>query len=158
MKIIIDGCDGTGKTTLIEKLADHYNCDVVRMMRNGSKEYFDYKSKYIEIENVIFDRSFMSEVVYSKVFNRTCRLAEFSFRSLFDVIKDIPTIILDCDPETIRERLLAKNEDPIIIDQIDIIRKAYIDLADEFHIPVIDTTKVSFEEIIERINLYENHK
>ena len=37
MNIIIEGCDGVGKTTLAKKLADKYCCDILHMTKNSDK-------------------------------------------------------------------------------------------------------------------------
>jgi thymidylate kinase len=74
--IIVDGAEQQGKSTFTEKLSKLTNLPIIHM----DKEYgfingkFDYiESYFIDInkENgVIFDRHFISEICYGKLFNR----------------------------------------------------------------------------------------
>jgi thymidylate kinase len=83
--IIVEGIDGTGKTTLVNKLE----------LQGFKKFHFDYDkktedlyNKYLEVlnsngvEKYVFDRSFISEAVYGPVFRAKSRLSGSQLVSL----------------------------------------------------------------------------
>lgn len=62
MLILVEGADGSGKTTLVNKLNEHF--PVMRINRNydNVKKFYD---KLIALnENIVLDRSFITDVVY----------------------------------------------------------------------------------------------
>ena len=42
MNIIIEGCDGVGKTTLAKKLADKYCCDILHMTKKVIHIWYNF--------------------------------------------------------------------------------------------------------------------
>ena len=66
MRIIIEGCDGVGKSTLALSLAKKYKCDIIHMTAWSPKVLSSYINR-LKNKNIILDRSFISEVVYSKI-------------------------------------------------------------------------------------------
>ena len=142
MQLIIEGCDGTCKSTLSFILASKNKCDLVRLIENGSKEFIDYLTKCL-LHNVVHDRSFISEVVYSKVYGYKCALSEKEIDILINNMKDeaIAAVILDCESKIICERLKMRgDEQEKVFKNIEKIRKEYLKFAKKYGIKVIDTT------------------
>lgn len=153
MKIIIEGCDGTGKSTLAKKLAKHYNLDVVHMTNKDPKDFNFYKET-MRKENVVFDRHFMGEMIYPNIFKRPGELSEKQYKDLLYLAKTnyVVILVLVANKSIIETRLKDKNEHEFIINQIKKIQSNYIDLAGACFLPVIDTLETPFEEIISYIN------
>lgn len=114
MHIIIDGCDGCGKSTLVDKLVKEYNLDKVIMTKEGWKE----KSSYIQkssLDNVVSDRSFISEYVYSNVYKRQSKITDTVFDDLVSLytISTNPwlIIVLNASVDTILERVNKRGID-----------------------------------------------
>lgn len=155
MKCIIEGPDGTGKSTLVERLADTFHCDIVRMTKNGSKKVTDYLDKH-NLDNVIFDRCFLSEHVYCSLFGKN---PSFSKDDIAFMIKDARMkgyqfIILNCDPSTIEKRLIERgNEYDEVINNIDQIVKKYEEISEEFGIPMIDASACKTRVYINALNI-----
>lgn len=158
--IIIEGCDGTGKTTLIKKLKSFYGIDSIRLTYRDPKD-FNFYYRLLEKTDCIFDRNFLSEVVYADIFNRKCELNTELVELLINKVHKlkIPIFILDTDLDTICKRLLQRgDEEEEVLTNITIIKKRFIELAQLYNIEVIDTTKVSFKEIIKKIQKEVNKK
>lgn len=156
MNIIIEGPDGVGKSTLVEKLKQHYNIDSIRLSYKDPKD-FNFYDRILEKTDCIFDRHFLSEIVYSKLFRRGCELSWDETVELFNKTQDlnIPIFILDTDKEEILKRfkMRPEKENQTIIDNISYLQTEFDILATMFGIEVIDTTKVSFNEIIRKVEL-----
>lgn len=152
--------DGTGKSTLVEKLADIYHCDIVRMTKNGSKKVTDYLDKH-NLDNVIFDRSFLSEHVYCSLFGKQ---PSFSKDDIAFMIKDArlkgyKIIILNCDAVTIKKRLLERgNEFEQVVENTEKILKAYEEISEEYGIPMIDASKCKTKILVDAIEILEDSK
>jgi len=80
LHILIDGADGTGKTTLVQMLGRYYDIPTIKMpvpqseVRSGPieelSEMFNKTIMQFHETDFILDRGFTSSIVYSKVFDR----------------------------------------------------------------------------------------
>lgn len=93
-RIIIEGADQQGKSTLCKILQKELNWDVVHFGKPS--EDFDFIKGYMIPENTISDRNFMSEIVYSKVVGRQSRAA---MTLLSNVFKHNDTLLILLDRE-----------------------------------------------------------
>jgi broad-specificity NMP kinase len=149
MKIIIEGCDGTGKTTLAKKLAEKYGLDICHCTGSDPRDY-DFYRQTSRKENVIWDRHTIGELIYPEVFNRKQEISSEDARLVLMHGKEegLKVLILTADDDVIRSRIAARGfEFPKIMDNIEKINAKFKFYADAFDLPLIDTSKTSFEEI-----------
>ena len=153
MQVILDGVDGAGKTTISEKLANKLGCNIIRLTYAGDRTFQSYLD-LMSCENVVHDRSFLSEMIYPKYFDRDSRLDASVVPSLFRVVQSfgIKLFILTATPETILERI-SKRGDEFIDDNEKFVQinQDYLDIAKEHGFTVIDTTNKTIDEIVEEI-------
>ncbi len=75
--IVLEGCDGTGKTTLAGFLRDRHGYTVIHCGR--TPDGTDLGGRYRQIlgtpGRIVLDRSFVSELVYGPLFHGHSRLA-----------------------------------------------------------------------------------
>ena len=158
MRILIDGCDGTGKTSVCEKLANKFGCNIVRLTHDGDRNFKAYSEAMIP-DNMVHDRTFLSEIIYPKYFNRDSRLDSNIIPDLFELIKlfDVKLFILTAKSETILERI-GKRGDEFIDDSNKFIQinSDYVTTAMENNFVIIDTTNKTIDEIVEEIGGYLN--
>lgn len=155
MRIYLDGCDGTGKSTLADELSKEFNLDKFCLTKDSEKSV----SRYLEIrqiDNTIFDRTFLSEIVYPKVFGRKEWMTDYDKEILlYHYLKLDPDdvfIILTAENEDIKKRILSRGDEyPEILDNISKINKKYVELAFKYHIQIIDTSVMDLKEIIQII-------
>jgi thymidylate kinase len=151
MKIILEGCDGTGKTTLAKKLQDRYGIDYVHINRADPSTY-EFYSQTLAKTDVIWDRHFIGEMVYPTVFFRKGNLNMVKFEELLNQAKkeNVVILVLTVDKET-----LIKNNDrpeyPEVIKNLMLIDSQFVAIADIYNIPVIDVFKTKFEDIVKVI-------
>jgi thymidylate kinase len=160
MKIIIEGADGTGKTTLSQKLLKHYNIkSYVHVNREDPNDY-DFYKQTMKKTSVLFDRHFIGEMIYPKIFNRKQNLNTLTFEMLLEQSKkeQVKIIILYTDNFTLEERIIQKSESheefEEVIQNILEINRQFLEIAAKYHIEIIDTSKVSFKDICEKLTLY----
>ena len=152
-KIIVEGCDGTGKTTLCKKLAEHYGLDIVHVTSKDPND-FEFYRQLLRKTNVVFDRHFVGELIYPEVYKREGKLTlpgAWYLRNLCMEEKVVP-IILTTSLEEIRKRLQVRGEEKFVFDSIESIWEKFIHLADKLNIRTFDTSKDSFESICEWID------
>lgn len=158
MRIALDGCDGTGKTTISEKLANKFGCNIVRLTNGGDRSLKAYVNM-MTCDNVVHDRTFLSEIIYPKYFGRKSRLDSEIIPTLYQLIDfyDINLFILTAKPETILERINVRGDEFIDDDEKFVqINADYLRMASERGFTIIDTTNKTIDEIVEEIGGYIN--
>ncbi len=81
LHIIIEGADGTGKSTIVQMISRHFNIPIIKMPVPQDKVRTEIIEELSEIYNktlvqfhesdFICDRAILSSFVYSKLLNRT---------------------------------------------------------------------------------------
>lgn len=149
MEIIIEGCDGVGKTTLVNKLKKHYNIDSMHITSKDPNNYKFYKQLLLK-KQVVYDRHFIGEMIYPSIFDRKQKLNNKQFKKLLACCNKnkVKILILTTDVDTILERLNERgNEHEKIIDNIEIINSLFLRYSQMYNIKVIDTTKINMREL-----------
>ena len=126
--IIIEGLDGTGKTTLVN--------DLLKKNYILVKQDFHHESHYHKYVNVIrsshnhsvSDRSFISEMVYGKILANTTKLSEEEFDNLIKLYSEYKTRIIYLYAS--KDILLKRRKDDI--QDREVIFHLYQKLMDEF--------------------------
>ena len=153
MKIVLEGCDGTGKTTLATILADRYNLDICHCTQKDAADYNFYRQT-LRKENVIWDRHTIGELIYPKVFNRDAQIGTEDARLVIHYGKEegVKFFVLTADIEIIKNRLLSRgNEDDRIVKTCEEIDARFRFYAKQYDIPIIDTSKMTLNEIFDLI-------
>jgi predicted HAD superfamily Cof-like phosphohydrolase/nicotinamide riboside kinase len=124
--IVLEGPDGTGKTTLGEKLAKEYNGHYMHL--TWSKEINERMSSYV-LDNlyeaiqrsknqlVIIDRLHISEVVYAEVFRTGSTLGGQFVSAVTEKLDEVGATTVFCVSDSLREyvkryeKLLTEREE-----------------------------------------------
>ena len=154
MRIFLDGCDGTGKSTLAKYLSERFNLDIFCLTKNSEKSIGKYK-ELLSINNVVHDRTFLSEMVYPPIFERDSWLKHFDVCKLIDSysINDGIIVICTAPDEIIRKRINTRCnlEYQEIVDNISYINSTYKFLARTYDLLLVNTNISSLEEIGDEI-------
>lgn len=151
--IILEGADGVGKTTLARILADKYGMDICHCTQYDAADYAFYQQT-LRKKNVIWDRHTLGELIYPKVFGRKQQIGTEDARLIMHYAKlnDVKVFVLTCDEMTLEQRLCERgNEHPKILDNIGYINSQFLFYAEQYHLPVIDTSKMTLAEIFNLI-------
>jgi thymidylate kinase len=98
--IIIEGVECAGKSTLIQKLRSEVIPWDCKMLGHKSVNQFDrFISEYVNGSEVIFNRSHLSELVYSELFNRETPFSPEERKVLDEYIGRHYVVVL-CEAET----------------------------------------------------------
>ena len=146
--IIIEGCDGTGKTTLCKKLAERYGWDIVHVTSKDPND-FDFYRQTMRKTNVVFDRHFIGEMIYPQIYNRKGNLDRHDLEYFIhqSYKEKCPVIVLTTDLEEIHRRLSVRGEEKFVAEKIETINKQFLSIALKYGLQVFDTAQNSFEEI-----------
>lgn len=153
MKIILEGCDGTGKTTLAKILAEKYGLEIAHCTQHDAADY-DFYRQTLRKENVIWDRHTLGELIYPHVFGREQQIATEDARLVMHYAKQegVKVFVLTCDNEVIEQRLSERGgEHKSIWENLGYINDKFIWYAEQFYIPIIDTTKMTLQEIFDLV-------
>lgn len=157
MRIILEGADGTGKTTLAKILADRYGLDICHCTQDDPGD-FPFYQQTLRKENVVWDRHTLGELIYPDIFGRQQKISPEDARLLLHNARneDVKVFVLTADPEIMLERINARGtEDQRIHDNLKAIDDKFKFYANEFRIPIIDTSKMTLNDIF---NVIEERK
>lgn len=152
MKIILEGVDGAGKTTLARILADKYGLDIAHCTQHDAADY-DFYRQTLRKENIVWDRHTLGELIYPKVFGRKQQIGTEDARILMHYAKqeNVKVLVLTADMTVLRERLSNRKEpeNPLIMNNLDYIDQQFRFYAGQFGLPVIDTSFRTLQQIFD---------
>ena len=98
MAIILEGCDGAGKSTLAEKLRKHYKFEVIHSDKMNYWE--EHKLISSKGPNTIFDRlSHLSDQIYGPILRNDHNSPVVKNRKVFDkMLININGVVILCEP------------------------------------------------------------
>lgn len=160
--IIIDGADGTGKSTVVQMLSRKYNLPIIKMPVPQDKvrtevieplsEMFNKTIVQFHENDFIMDRGFTSSIVYSRVFERTHNL---NYIHNIEQILDPVVIIMSAFEEGTNYSL--RDDDIYNQHEIDKVDREFLRLADEKNYPVIYVKGKSLIQVVnEAIDIIEH--
>lgn len=155
--IIVEGCDLTGKDTLCLKLAEKYNLDFVHINSHDPND-FDFYKETMRKKNIVYSRHWVGELIYPEIYNRKQNInyVQGAFLADFGWRTEVRTLILTCSDEEIFRRLAIRGEEvENVRNNLSRINREFLENAERYHIPVVDTSKVSFEDICHYIETGE---
>lgn len=103
MLIILEGVDGSGKTTLANELSNTYNIPIVKFSYPKTKKdktqmFYNYiKLMYENNFNLILDRSWVSELVYGDIMRNECVLNDMEIGILNYLVNIHKGTLIYCD-------------------------------------------------------------
>ncbi|MEG1142290.1 MAG: hypothetical protein RSB77_04930 [Bacilli bacterium] len=143
--VIIEGIDGVGKTTLV----DYF-------VQNGmTKFHFDYDSKNMDLltkymnilkfetQQLILDRSFISEMVYGPVIRGKCKLTIEDYKDLLIQYEKVGTSIIYLSAP--KEILLSRRKNDS--NDFEVIKNFYDELS-EYYLRLMSFSK-DYIEVLE---------
>lgn len=146
MIIIIEGPDGSGKTTLASQIAKQTGYPVVHFSVPKTEEEKEqmvsmYKQAIKESKNIIFDRCWYSEMAYGPVMRKEHVISYPQMYELERMLAKRGSLIIYCtgSPEVLWRRATARGEDYVTDQQTFVeIFEAYEDIMNVPHlVPVV---------------------
>lgn len=130
MNIIIEGCDGSGKTTLAKELAKRTGFELVKgssfeISRLGADGMYKHMKKLINQDNLIIDRFYQSNYVYGKLFGYPI-MEDYQFFDLSTIADEKAILVyLYADEYTITKRLKERGDKDIKPENVGDILNGY---------------------------------
>jgi thymidylate kinase len=155
--ISFDGHDGAGKTTIAKKVAEKLKFKYIKPFESslGDLIAWSFRNKKYDFTNKIsklaIEKSVSENPNTSLIFDR-------HWMSMFTVLPEqyyaewnpLPfTILIWVDWQTTMERLIQKGEKPGSEKEHQYYCDLYLKVADNYGVPVIDTTKHTIDECID---------
>lgn len=162
MRVILDGCDGIGKTTLANFLEKEKHLNI-RHSTASTKNDLQYHVDLIKEDNIVCDRFNLDEIVYPIVYNRESKMTWHEQITLMNFCSDLSAIYIifyASNFEDLKERLYTRGDTEQVLENAEKINILFIMLADIFsqlysNVYVLDISKDKdqiefFKNIIER--------
>ena len=155
MKIILEGVDGAGKTTLAKILAERYGLDICHCTQDDAADYNFYRQT-LRKDNIVWDRHTLGELIYPKIFDRKQQISTEDARLVLHYAakeEGVKVFVLTADMPTLLKRLNGRQtpEHPLIMENLDHIDHQFRFYADQYGVPVIDTSKMTLTDIFNLI-------
>ena len=154
MKVILEGVDGAGKTTLARILADKYGLDICHCTQLDAADY-DFYRQTLRKENAVWYRHTLGELIYPQIFSRVQQIGVEDARLVMHYAKqeDVKVLVLTADMPVLYERLNDRMipEHPLIMENLDYIDRKFKFYAEQYHLPVIDTSQMTLQQIFDLV-------
>ncbi len=132
MKIILEGVDGAGKSTLANKIKEDWfdnDVEIIKFSHGSPIALEDYeKALLTERKNIILDRFNLSEEVYSNVYKRVSKNSLYDHLMTFDLahtIKSKYIILYSSDFEFLWERIHKRGDTEQVYENLRELNKYY---------------------------------
>jgi thymidylate synthase len=105
---IFDGCDGAGKSSYIDRVIEKSVYDVIAFVKpEDDFNKLIYFQTALTRGNIVLDRFYYSEWVYSIIFDRKCRLNNSDIKVLESLLnyRNATFVFMDTDPDICFNRL-----------------------------------------------------
>ena len=112
MLVIVEGGDGSGKSTLCKYLSNCDNTDVIRFERGSKVNLTDYIELAMSTYNYVLDRSFITDVVYRLLDNG--ERESLSFVQMATLFTTSRIKVVYCETVTQYEDSIKRGEDNIV--------------------------------------------
>jgi thymidylate kinase len=128
--IILEGCDGAGKSTLAEELHRRTGYEIVKgssfeIAQQGTTAMFDHMMGLLNRNNIIIDRFYMSNFVYGNLYGYpTMSKRQFIELSTAAEAKAL-TVYLTACPEVLEKRIKNRGDDMVKVERIPKILEYY---------------------------------
>lgn len=162
MNIIIEGTDGTGKSTLAKYLQDHFNLKYQHSSSETDND-FDYHFELLDSkENVVLDRFQLGEIIYPMFTPERESKITLSQAVMLSRMEDTLTIILYAsDTSVLKERIHERGElySPLY-DAINELFKLLGETFELLEVPVLllDVCEFKDNELFEEVNKHVRFK
>ena len=109
-RIIIEGPDCSGKSTVVNRIKNALHWDSKSLHHREGDQFWRYLKEYTYNEFVVFDRSHFSEIVYSRLWRNGSPFTETENNILTEICKLKTIIIFSCpDLATMKQRYKERN-------------------------------------------------
>ena len=165
--IVLEGADGTGKTSLAKKLED-YGYTYVRgssfeIASKGVEEMYKHMNNILNMKNVVVDRFYLSNYVYGKLYNKNT-MTKIMMNELRKKLNESGILVyLEADLKTVSERVKTRGDKDIQVEELNKIKNKYKKaLNKEYLKPNItlsfNTTNMNVNLIASAVNSIADHQ
>ena len=130
MRLILEGPDCAGKSTMAKELAERLGLDIIKSTYYGPKTSDAYIDR-LECQDMVIDRCWISEVIYSKYFGHDPGVDEYTDRILCDICvrQNIPIVVMIPPIDVIIQRMMDRGDDfySVVSPNVHAIYKDYED-------------------------------
>ena len=158
--IAVCGSDCSGKTTLINRLRESLNWQVVKgssfeLSQCSNEELYQKFDGMTHYEEVVFDRFIYCNAVYAPLYKDFAMLTDEQRREIERKISNKAIIIyLEADMETLIERMNTRGDDYVTVDKLSAIKKGYelaMSKVENVEVLRFNTTQQTTDSIVEAI-------
>src|SRR3989344_6635110 len=153
-RIIVEGPDCSGKSTVVERIKNALRRDSKSLHHKDCHQYARYLREYSNAEEIVFDRSHISEIVYSILWRDGNPFSKGEEKILDLILQHESLIIFACPSlELMRSRFNSRKfPQQIKFEELVKSRELFISKLGEISfIPYLSNNFLELDELLEKI-------
>ncbi len=155
MRIVIEGPDGAGKTTLAKCLAVQYGLSHVHSLATPTSvdPFVHYIRRFLDHPNTVFDRLALSEYVYGPLLRHANRFPVNNYETFENLLHECRVQTIVCLPSW--KTCLANWQPDEVISDVEVLRDAYnrwAELIVPLEVMIYNYTEDSVNDVLDYVD------
>jgi thymidylate kinase len=127
-QIIVEGPDCSGKSTVVDRIKNMLRWDSKSLHHKSGNQFKRYLKEYALNDNIVFDRSHFSEIVYSTLWREGNHFSKKENNILNEIVSNNTLVIFTCPSlSTLRTRYNNRNfKQQIQLQELEKSRRLFI--------------------------------
>ncbi len=156
--IIVEGCDKTGKTTLVKEIQKRFGGEVIKKGNPDGDAYIDYIATIARLTTdkfYIFDRFYLSELVYGPLMRGMNWLDKSKFENIEGYISKMQPVVIHAynTEEFIHQKMKEDGEDYIEDDDVKHVLRLFEAVIPNTKFPVLKYKVGDGYDILDQIKI-----
>lgn len=160
MRVIIEGPDGCGKSTLADYLVEKYGLTAIHSTADTPND-LQYHIDLLSNDNVVLDRANLGEIVFPILHHRDFKMSfedQEKFMQYCNEHDVIYIVFYDSTFEVLKDRLFSRGDNEWVLKHAEIMNYMFMELALRYSEQYDNVFALDISKVSDQIKFFERRK